>query len=263
LYRLKDQKPGAELKGSTVTLTVVRLLSGELADVERDLREKIATGPRFFANAPVILDLEQVRDIRPGLDFPALVELLKELALVPVGVRHATLAQQEAAIAAGLAVVKGGGVRELPTAPRPVDASEARAEKPRAPTKIQPPSPKSPRAAESSDSVVRAKTVNRPVRSGQQIFAKDRDLVVLGAVNAGAEVVADGDIHIYGPLRGRALAGAKGDRNARIFCRNLAAELVAIAGHYQVSDESVPPEVRGRAVQIYLDGENLRFELLT
>ena len=263
MYRLKDQKPGAELRGSTFTLTVVRLLSSDLVDVERDLREKIATGPRFFANAPVILDLYQVRDIRPDLDFLALVKLLKELALVPVGVRHATLAQQETAIAAGLAVVKGGGVRELPTAPQSNDATETEAEKPRAPTKIQPPSPKSPRVTESSDSVVRAKTVHRPVRSGQQIYAKDRDLVVLAAVNAGAEVVADGNIHIYGPLRGRALAGAKGDRNARIFCQNLAAELVAIAVHYQVSDESVPPEVRGRAVQIYLDGEKLRIELLT
>jgi septum site-determining protein MinC len=263
LYRLKDQKPGAELKGSKFTLTRVRLLSNEFADIERDLREKIATGPRFFANAPVVLDLDQVRDIRPDLDFFALVKLLKELALVPVGVHHATLAQQGAAVAAGLAVVKGGGVPEPPTAPGPKDAAGAKAEKLGVPTKIQPPPMKSAQVIESSDSVVRAKTVHRPVRSGQQIYAKNHDLVVLAAVNAGAEVLADGDVHIYGPLRGRALAGVKGDRHARIFCQSLAAELVAIAGHYQVSDESVPPEVRGRAVQIYLDGENLRFELLT
>ncbi len=204
-----------------------------------------------------------MRDIRPDLDFPALVRLLKELALVPVGVRHATPAQQEAAVEAGFAVVKGGGVRELPAAPEPNGATGAKAEEPREPEKIQTPPPKLLQVTESSDSVIRAKTVYRPVRSGQQIYATNRDLVVLAAVNAGAEVVADGDVHIYGPLRGRALAGAKGDRQARIFCQSMVAELVAIAGHYQVSDESVPREVRGRAVQIYLDGENLRFELLT
>ena len=262
LYRLKDQKPGAELKGSAFTLTVVRLLSNELDDVERDLREKIATGPRFFANAPVVLDLDRVRDIGPDLDFPALVRLLKDLAMVPVGVRHATLTQQEAAVAAGLALVKGG-VRELPAAPKPNGATGGKTAEPREREKIQTPPPQPPRVTESSDSVIRAKTVHRPVRSGQQIYAKNRDLVVLAAVNAGAEVVADGDVHIYGPLRGRALAGAKGDRHARIFCQSMAAELIAIAGRYQVSDEPVPPGVRGRAVQIYLDGENLRFELLT
>lgn len=263
LYRLKDQNPGAELKGSVFTLTVVRLLSSEPEDIERDLREKIATGPRFFANAPVVLDLDRVRDIRSDLNFPALVQLLKELALVPVGVRHATPAQQEAAIEAGLAVVKGGEVRELPAAPEPPDSAKAKAEKPQGPDEIQAPLPKPSPETESSDSVVRAKAVHRPVRSGQQIYAKNRDLVVLAAVNAGAEVVADGDIHIYGPLRGRALAGAQGDRQARIFCQVMAAELIAIAGHYQVLDESVPQEVRGRAVQIYLEGEKLRFELLT
>lgn len=262
MYRLKDQKPGAELKGSAFTLTVIRLLNGEPEDIERVLREKIATGPRFFANAPVVLDLERVREIRPDLNFPALVKLLKELALVPVGVHHATPAQQEAAVEAGLAVVRGGGSRELPSGPAP-NSANAKAETPRRSEKIQTPPPKPPEASEPSGSVVRAKTVHRPVRSGQQIYAKNRDLVVLAAVNAGAEVVADGDIHIYGPLRGRALAGVKGDRHARIFCQSMAAELIAIAGHYQVSDEAVLQEVRGRAVQIYLDGEKLRFDLLT
>jgi len=108
---------------------------------------------------------------------------------------------------------------------------------------------------------VRAKTVYRPVRSGQQIYAEDSDLVVLAAVNAGAEVVADGDVHIYGPLRGRALAGARGDRAARVFCQSMEAELVAIAGCYQVLDDTA--EVRGRAVQVYLDGDRLRFALLS
>lgn len=262
LYQLKDQKPGAELKASAFTLSVVRLLSSELENVERDVRDKISTGPRFFANAPVILDLGRVRDSGSDLDFVALVRLLKELALVPVGVRHATPAQQEAAVDAGLAIVKGGRTRELPTGPEQQVASNDTAGERQIPEPTPPP-PKLPRSTESSDSSIRAKTVYRPVRSGQQIYAKDGDLVILGAVNAGAEVVSDGNVHVYGPLRGRALAGVQGDRQARIFCLSMAAELVAIAGRYQVLDETVPREVRGQAVQVYLDGEKLRFELLT
>lgn len=260
-YQLKDQKPGAELKGAAFTLTVLRLLSSELAAVERDLRGKIAIGPRFFANAPVIVDVERVRTSQPDLDFVALLSLLRELSLVPVGVRNATPAQQEAAIAAGLAVVKGGGIRDLPLAPVPEPKgtpSSRHAELSR-PVAAPEPSPEPPPSVGASNASERVKTISRPVRSGQQVYAKDSDLIVLAAVNPGAEVVADGNIHIYGRLRGRALAGAQGDREARVFCLDMEAELVAIAGCYQV-DESVPKDIRGRAVQVYLDGEKLRFE---
>ena len=96
-----------------------------------------------------------------------------------------------------------------------------------------------------------------PVRSGQQLYAENRDLTVLSTVGAGAEVIADGSIHIYGALRGRALAGAQGNTDARIFCREFHAELVAIAGHYKVMEE-VPKELRGKAVQIWLDQDQLK-----
>ena len=94
-----------------------------------------------------------------------------------------------------------------------------------------------------------------PVRSGQQVYAENRDLTVLTAVGAGAEVIADGSIHIYGPLRGRALAGAQGNEAARIFCREFHAELVAVAGHYKVL-EDIPKELRGKPVQVWLDVSN-------
>ncbi|MCD9033826.1 septum site-determining protein MinC, partial [Luteimonas sp. Y-2-2-4F] len=100
-----------------------------------------------------------------------------------------------------------------------------------------------------------------PVRSGQQIYAEHRDLTVLGAVGAGAEVIADGSIHIYGPLRGRALAGARGNPKARIFCRGFQAELVAVAGHYKVLEE-IPKALHGKAVQVWLEGEELRIAAL-
>jgi len=104
--------------------------------------------------------------------------------------------------------------------------------------------------------------VSTPVRSGQQIYARGGDLVVLAPVSAGAEVLADGHLHVYGALRGRALAGVQGDREARIFCQQLGAELLSIAGSYMVS-ERLPPEMMGRAVQVRLDGEHLRIEALS
>ncbi|MBT2750645.1 septum site-determining protein MinC, partial [Lysobacter sp. ISL-50] len=100
-----------------------------------------------------------------------------------------------------------------------------------------------------------------PVRSGQQIYADNRDLTVLTTVGAGAEVIADGSVHIYGPLRGRALAGAQGNTKARIFCREFHAELVAIAGHYKVL-EDIPKELRGKAVQIWLEDEQIKIAAL-
>lgn len=271
-YKLNDQKPGAEVKGSVFTLTVLRLLSNELADIGNDLRQKIAMGPRFFAHAPVVLDFELLRSNKLQLDFVALVELLRDLSLVPVGVRHATPDQQEAAVAAGLAVVKGGEIRDVPTGPGPKDAKrpmpaetaerpvprEPPHEPPRQPTG-QPPL-ESAAADEASGVSVRTKTIYRPIRSGQRVYAKDGDLIVLAPVNAGAEVVADGNIHIYGPLRGRALAGAHGDLEARIFCQSMSAELVAIAGCYQMLDESVPKELLGRPAQVRRDGDKLHFE---
>jgi len=99
------------------------------------------------------------------------------------------------------------------------------------------------------------------VRSGQQVYARGQDLTVVGSVGAGAEVIADGNIHIYGALRGRALAGAAGDSAARVFCREFSAELVAVAGHYRVLDDA-PAALHGKAVQVRLDGERLLFEPL-
>jgi len=100
-----------------------------------------------------------------------------------------------------------------------------------------------------------------PVRSGQQLYAENRDLTVLSQVGAGAEVIADGSIHIYGPLRGRALAGAQGNAKARIFCRAFHAELVAVAGHYKVL-EDIPKELHGKAVQVWLDNDELKIAAL-
>lgn len=248
-YELRDSKPAVEIKGSVFTLTVLRLQSDRVADIERDLAAKIAQGPRFFEYAPVVLDLAGLDDGR-GLDFDALVGALKTLKLIPVGVRHATPKQREPALAAGLAIVKGGErvprVREKPTE-RPAPTTET----PAVPPAANPPT------------VRPARTINRPIRSGQQVYARGGDLIVLGAVNAGAEIVADGNVHVYGPLRGRALAGVGGDKGARIFCQSMEAQLVSVAGHYEVFDDAMPSGVHRRAVQVYLQGDQLRIEPLS
>jgi len=119
------------------------------------------------------------------------------------------------------------------------------------------PAPSRPAASGGEPGLIQA----APVRSGQQVYADNRDLTVLTTVGAGAEVIADGSIHIYGPLRGRALAGAQGNEKARIFCREFHAELVAVAGHYKVLDD-IPKELRGKPVQVWLDHHELKLAAL-
>ncbi len=258
LFLPKEQKPAIDLKGSVFTLTVLRLQSNDLADVERELEERLALGPRFFEDAPIVVDVEILKDQALEVDFPALVEVLRKLRLVPVGLRHGSHDHQKAALGAGFALMKGGVIKDLPSVTQPAP----KAEKPAKPKKPPPPPPTA-ETAESTDVKAKAtKVIYQPIRSGQQIYARGGDLIVMAAVNAGAEIVADGNIHIYAPLRGRALAGVTGDTKARIFCQHMDAELVAIAGHYRVFEDQVPPEYQSKAVQFYLDDEQLNISLL-
>jgi septum site-determining protein MinC len=175
--------------------------------------------------------LETLTETDDFIDFASLYDLLRGRGMIPVGVRNGSAKLQAAAVQAGLPV--------LPDNRSPVVAK-----------KVDRPSGQ------------RSKIVTQPVRSGQQLYAPDGDLILMGAVSPGAEVLADGSIHIYGTLRGRALAGAKGDTEARIFCQNLEAELVAIAGHYRVF-EQLAPDTRGKAVQVYLLEDRLIIEPLS
>lgn len=265
----EDKAPGKlpiELKGSVFTLTVLHLHGTDTKVIKSELSERLAQGSRFFENAPIVVNLEGIGKARTDLDFPELINLLRNKNLVPVGVQQGTPEQQQAAIKAGLAVLKGGTIQDIPAEARPRRPSESAADR-----KAQP--RKTPIEGSNEVSVgftapaenlaaVSTKIVYQPVRSGQQIYAPGGDMILLAAVNAGAEVIADGNIHVYGPLRGRVLAGVKGDINARIFCRNMEAELVAIAGHYRVFEDSVPAAVYQKAVQISLDGERIKIDVL-
>jgi septum site-determining protein MinC len=244
-----------DLKGTMAPLTVLRLRATDVALVERQLRVKIAQLPQLFIDAPVVLDLGALGDDATALPFGELVRVLKLCKLVPVAVSNVPDALRPAAVAAGL------GVLQPQPAPR---AGERVAAEGPAPQSEPPPTSAVPdEAAKQPAPVLHAGPVviKQPVRSGQVVYAQNNDLVVLAPVNPGAQVIADGHVHIYAPLRGRAVAGAQGLLGARIFCQKLEAELVAIAGAYIMPDE-IPAERRGKPAQIFLDGGECRIAAL-
>ncbi|OBS08643.1 septum site-determining protein MinC [Acidihalobacter prosperus] len=230
--------PACELKGSRFTLSVLNLHSADLTAIEGRLADLLAQAPPgFLDQAPVVLDAGPLSEPET-LDLEALDALLRAHALIPVALRGGDALRARAA-SAGLAV--------LPESPAPASTAAPTAEA--AETPRQEPAGNGPR------------TITRPVRSGQQVYAEGGDLVILGAVSAGAEVIADGSIHVYGALRGRALAGARGNESARIFCQSLEAELLSIAGCYRVLDAQ-PSEARGRPAHAWLSGERLMIDTL-
>jgi len=217
------------VEGGLFTVMVIGIGDPYDPALQASLAEQVGRSPGFFADAPVVLDLRDCIGCTASDDFAALKATLRQYRLMAVGVQNASALQQRAAIAVELAAfpAAGGTQRRSASAPPPAEGAS--------PTRL----------------------VTQPVRSGTQIYAKNGDLVVVAPVSAGAELIADGNVHVYGALRGRAIAGAKGDTTARIFVQRLEAELVAIAGRYVVS-EAIAPEHLGRAVQVTLVDDHLR-----
>ena len=275
------KQPAFELKGTMAPLSVLRLHTVDLMLIERQLRTKIQQRPQMFLYAPVLLDLGLLEE--PGaLSVVALVSLMRAHKLVPVGAINAPEAFGATLAGAGLGLLPAttataklrlsdGDAREAPQAQQAEDAEEPRRRRvtppPRAPE--PPPPPPSPPvvAAPPTPTPVAPAVhngpvvVTKPVRSGQVVYAQNNDLVVLAPVNPGAQVMADGHVHIYATLRGRAVAGAQGLPGARIFCQKLEAELVAISDAYVMADE-IPGKLRGKAVQIHLEGRECRITAL-
>lgn len=235
---------GNLVQGAVFTVMVVR--AGMLRDpvFEHDLAEQIRRSPRFFLNAPVVLDLKDTGEFALAAEFAAAKEILRGHTLTLVGVQNALPAQVDAAAAAGLASF----------APNAAQPNRRRPPEPESPESPAAPAP--PVREPAREAARRSRLVTQPVRSGTQIYARGADLVVTAAVSPGAEIMADGNIHVYGALRGRALAGAGGDVEARIFCSRFEAELVSIAGHYLVS-EQMPAAERGLPVQVALVDDRL------
>ena len=227
-----------ELKGTTFTISVLHLSDGNPDRIRQLLEAKVAQAPQFFNCAPLVLNVERLSEIP---DFEQLRELVESEDFVLAGITGARdEAMKTAAKAAGLAVMVSGKSRKTdpePAAPAPDPVEAAPVQAPMEPSKVH----------------------VGPVRSGQQIYAAGTSLVVLGSVSPGAEVIADDSIHIYGALRGRAIAGAKGNPLARIYCQQLQAELLSIAGTFQLSD-ALPAGLIQEPVHIRLDNEQLRID---
>lgn len=215
-----SQSP-VELKGSSFTLSVIHLHHSEPDVIRNALAEKVKQAPAFLQNAPVVLN---VATLEPTADWLELQRAVSDAGLRVVGISGYRDDEQKRAIQlAGLPLLTEG------KSPKAAKAAPA-------PAPVQP--------------TAKTMIVDKPIRTGQQIYARDSDLIVISHVSAGAELIADGNIHIYGTMRGRALAGASGDANCQIFCTQLAAELVSVAGQYWLS-EQIPKEFYERSSRLF------------
>jgi len=263
--RAKNQ--AFELKGMVAPLTALRLRTADTGAIAKQLLAKVAQMPQFFQDAAVLVDLDSLGEDAGRVHFGQLAALLRSCKMVPVAVTNVDGEARARAASAGFGYISPptraggrGGEIKAPAVPElsgPVEIDRRDVAPADAAAAPEPAS--TPEKAASNASPRRARVVHRPpmvirqqVRSGQVIHAVGTDLVVLAPVNSGAEVIADGHVHIYSALRGRAVAGAQGMTDARIFCQKFDAELIAIAGAYLLA-EDLPPEHKGKPVQIYLE----------
>ena len=230
-----------EIKSAQLPLVTLLLKSTHLNEVANELQQRYGNSPDFFAGDPLLIDLSALRDNDEPLEWSFLLPLLRRYHLMPVAVKGGNPRQMQSALQAGLAQADEATYSRADAAGQTATAKPA-------------PEPE----------LLPALIVDKPLRSGQQVYARGRDLVVLAMVNPGAEVIADGHIHVFAPLRGKAIAGARGYTDARIFAASLEAELISIAGVYRTSDKPLPANVQGRPAQVRLqagpDGEKLVLE---
>jgi septum site-determining protein MinC len=263
------EEPAFKIKNANLPVLILHLKTPDMARVQAQLETRLKQMPDFFAHAPVVLGLADLPDAEAAPDFPRLLAFMRGHRMQAAGVIGGSPALQEAAASAGLGVIPETPARpaavveaapepepEPKHEPKPADLGPAQPDLPGLEVEAAPAPPEPPEARPTL-------VIDKPVRTGQRIYAEGGNLVVLAIVNAGAELIADGDIHIYAPLRGRALAGARGNTAARIYVQSMEAELVAIAGYFQVFDEGIPDAVRGKFSQVYLDGEKVMVKAMS
>ena len=241
------------LRGANFNLLVLRLLDHRPEVVVPAIGDQFRRAPGFLRFAPIVLGLSDIQVPPAEVDFPGLIQGLRELEIMPIGTTGGTAEMRNVAISYGLPPVRSVGGKEADediTAPSPQAGDATQAAPP-------PPPPITKPAAARSTMVV-----EQPVRAGQRVWAEGADLIITSTVNAGAEVIADGNIHVYGALRGRAIAGGASNMEARVFALNFDPELVSIAGFYAVR-EGFPAAQIGKAMQVRLVGERMRFDPIT
>ncbi|WP_422088988.1 MULTISPECIES: septum site-determining protein MinC [Variovorax] len=241
-----------EFKSATLPLIAVILKTSDLDVLAEALDAQLADSPDFFEQEPVVIDLSLLQEAQGesgeaagDIDFAALRSLLARHQTQPIAVRGGNAAQHAAARAAGLSVAA------MPAAPAP------RAPAPPA----EPPASEAPQIVREVPVPANGTLlIDKPLRSGQQVYARGGDVVVTAVVSFGAEVIADGNVHVYAPLRGKAIAGARGNTEARIFSTCMEAQLVAIAGIYRTNEVALPDSVLGKSAQVRLDGKKIAID---
>ena len=235
-----------DVRFGQVGIACVRVRKANAAMLYDELEHRARAAPQMFTRAAVVLDLSYLTTMPDDGTVDAMLEAVRSAGMLPVGLAYGTHETEALAGRMGLPLIAkfraafehGAAATTAITPTSPVPASSA------LPAPASVPAP------------MLCQRHDQSVRSGQQIYARDRDLVITAAVANGAEVIADGSIHIYGALRGRALAGAQGDEDTRIFCTDFRAELISIADHYRIF-EQLPAKLKGHSVQCWLNGEKL------
>lgn len=244
MSKTQSSKP-IEIKISTVVAVSAILRALDLATLDAAMKQMTGGAPDYFDHEFAVLDVSGCEFAAEGVDWPALIALFKSYNLNPVAVRGAPAGLEPAILASGLSI-------DMLVTPRVEQQKEAVEPAP------QPPAPEPVEAAPvAAPAMPAAMIVDTPVRAGQRIYARGADLVVMAVVNPGAELIADGCIHVYAPLRGRALAGASGNADARIFALAMEAELVSIAGIYRMFEGGLPSDLAKKPVQVRLTGDRI------
>lgn len=238
------REPAVEIRFGQVGLAQVRIRTTDAGIILDELTGRVASAPQFFERTAVCLDLSALEKEPTTSEMRAVFDAVRRAGMLAVGLAHGTAAVDTLARSLDVPVLTQFRVqgKAAPVQPPPVKEVPKAAPPPSEPPVLHPPS----------------LMQHQPVRSGQRVYARNSDLVVTATVGAGAEVIADGCVHIYGTLRGRAVAGARGEVTARVFCQEFHAELISIAGVFRVF-ETLPPELAGKPVQAWLDGDDLRF----
>lgn len=244
----QSSKP-IEIKISTVVAVSAILRVADLSVIDAAMQQMTGGATDYFDHEFAVIDVSQCEFAGNAIDWPAIITLLKSYSLNPVAVRGAPAEMEAEILAGGLSIDTLVKPRQEVAAPEEEPAVSA-PEPAIAPVSIPEPQP-APSAS------VAAMVIDQPVRAGQRIYARGADLIVTAVVNAGAELIADGSIHVYAPLRGRALAGATGNAAARIFTLSMEAELVSIAGTYRTFESGLPKDLAKQPAQVRLAGDRI------
>lgn len=231
----KNSRTSFDIKSNSLALVAFMLKSADISVVTTELKEQFGENSTYFENEPVIIDLSSLAEDDVNIDFAALIQTLQQFQMKPFAINHGSIAQMEAAQKAGLLVAPESQAAVTPSHD-PISSTP----------------PKT-----SSITSQQTLVVDRPLRSGQQIYARDADLIMTSMVSNGAEIIADGHIHVYAPLRGRVIAGAQGNTQARIFTTCFEPELFSIAGVFQTTEKDLPKDIVGKSVMVHLEENSL------